>query len=222
MQLPAQTVSSTAFFRADSCGQFTRMSVVMTSARLGRHCRVVASLCSSVIVFRHRPRFVHRVHLGLPERPAPACARAGHADQDRTADRQPQGRPDTPLRAGVPDRCVSTSGSLLSGVHTRFQVIDTSEQEHVAGVAFKPGGMVPFFRVPAHEASDADVPPELLWGFRHAVTLRERLLESRTIEAALDVRSGAAGDGARRSRTLPLPMPSPRSIERHRRPALHE
>ena len=78
------------------------------------------------------------------------------------------------------------NGSLLSGVHTRFQVIDTSEEEHVAGVAFKPGGTVPFFRVPAHEASDADVPLELLWGSRRTVTLRERLLESRTIEAALD------------------------------------
>jgi AraC-like DNA-binding protein len=85
-----------------------------------------------------------------------------------------------------PYRCVSTSGSVLSGVHTRFQVIDTSEQEYVAGVAFKPGGIVPFFRMPAHEASDADVPLESLWGCRRAATLRERLLECRTIEAALD------------------------------------
>ncbi|MET0216253.1 MAG: AraC family transcriptional regulator [Vicinamibacterales bacterium] len=85
-----------------------------------------------------------------------------------------------------PYRCVSTSGSVLSGVHTRFQVIDTSEQEYVAGVAFKPGGTVPFFRVPAHEASDSDVPLESLWGSRRAATLRERLLECRTIEAALD------------------------------------
>src|SRR5262245_46972747 len=54
-----------------------------------------------------------------------------------------------------PYRCVSTSGSVLSGMQTRFQVIDTSEQEYVAGVSFKPGGTVPLFRVPAHEASDA-------------------------------------------------------------------
>jgi AraC-like DNA-binding protein len=85
-----------------------------------------------------------------------------------------------------PDRCVSTSGSVLSGVQNRFQVIDTSEQEYVAGVAFKPGGTVPFFRVPAHEASDADVPLESLWGPRVTATLRERLLESRTIDATLD------------------------------------
>jgi AraC-like DNA-binding protein len=83
-------------------------------------------------------------------------------------------------------RCVSTSGSVLSGAHTRFQVIDTSEQEYVAGVAFKPGGTVPFFRLPAHEARDADVPLESLWGARRTASLRERLLESSTIDAALD------------------------------------
>ena len=65
-----------------------------------------------------------------------------------------------------PHRCVATSGSVLSGVQSRFQVIDTSEQEYVAGVAFKPGGTVPFMRMPAHEASDADVPLESLWGRR--------------------------------------------------------
>ena len=29
---------------------------------------------------------------------------------------------------------------MLSGVQSRFQIIDTSEQEYVAGVAFRPGG----------------------------------------------------------------------------------
>ena len=32
---------------------------------------------------------------------------------------------------------VATSGSVLAGVQSRFQIIDTSEQECVAGVAFK-------------------------------------------------------------------------------------
>jgi AraC-like DNA-binding protein len=85
-----------------------------------------------------------------------------------------------------PDQCFSTSGSVLSGVQNRFQIIDTSEQEYVAGVAFKPGGTVPFFRLPAHEARDADVPLESLWGARRTASLRERLLESGTIDAALD------------------------------------
>jgi AraC-like DNA-binding protein len=83
-------------------------------------------------------------------------------------------------------RCLSTSGSVLSGGHSRFQVIDTSEQEHVAGVAFKPGGTVAFLRVPAHETADCDVPLEALIGPRPTAALREQLLESDTADAALE------------------------------------
>ena len=90
-----------------------------------------------------------------------------------------------------PHRSVATSGSVLSGVQSRFQVIDTSEQEYVAGVAFKPGGTVPFMRVPAHEASDLDVPLEALWGRRRTSALRERLLESGSADATLDVLEAA-------------------------------
>src|SRR5215468_481830 len=45
-----------------------------------------------------------------------------------------------------PHRCTSIDGSVLSGAQTRYQIIDTSEQEYVAGVVFRPGGTVPFFR----------------------------------------------------------------------------
>ncbi len=86
-----------------------------------------------------------------------------------------------------PERCVTTSGSVLSGVQSRFQVIDTAEQEYVAGVAFKAGGTVPFMRVPAHETSDADIPLDTLWGRRRTAALRERLLEADGIDAQLDV-----------------------------------
>ena len=48
-------------------------------------------------------------------------------------------------RAGRPE-CHATSGSILSGVATRYQIIDTAEQEHVVGVTFRPGGTLPFFR----------------------------------------------------------------------------
>ena len=85
-----------------------------------------------------------------------------------------------------PHRFVATAGSVLSGVQSRFQVIDTSEQEYVAGVAFKPGGTVPFMRMPAHEASDTDVPLEALWGPHRTATLRERLLEGNDIDSTLD------------------------------------
>jgi AraC-like DNA-binding protein len=85
-----------------------------------------------------------------------------------------------------PHRLVATSGSVLSGVQSRFQVIDTSEQEYVAGVAFKPGGTLPFMRIPAHEARDTDVPLEALWGPHRTATLRERLLEGNDIDSTLD------------------------------------
>ena len=54
------------------------------------------------------------------------------------------------------------------------------------GVVFKPGGTVPFMRVPAHETCDADVPLDLLWDRRRTATLRERLLEPDDPEAKLD------------------------------------
>jgi AraC-like DNA-binding protein len=83
-------------------------------------------------------------------------------------------------------RCVTTAGSVLAGAQTRYQIIDTSEQEDVAGVVFRPGGTVPFVGVPAHEVSDADVPLDALWGRHHTALLRERLLEGATLDAKLD------------------------------------
>ena len=93
--------------------------------------------------------------------------------------------------ADCPHRCVATSGSVLSGVQSRFQIIDTSEQEYVAGVAFKPGGTVPFMRAPAHETRNLDVPLEALWDHRCTSILRERLLASVSLEAKLDVLEAA-------------------------------
>src|SRR5579884_147818 len=47
--------------------------------------------------------------------------------------------------------CRVSAGSIVSGVSTRFQIIDTAEQEHVAGVVFRPGGTVAFMAGPARE-----------------------------------------------------------------------
>jgi AraC-like DNA-binding protein len=74
-------------------------------------------------------------------------------------------------------RVITTSGTILCGVQSRFQIIDTSEQEYVAGVAFKPGGSAAFFRAPAHETRDADTPLDALWGPRPTADLRDQLLE---------------------------------------------
>ena len=83
-------------------------------------------------------------------------------------------------------RAIDNAGTVLSGVHTRYQVIDTAEQEHVAGVVFRPAGQVPFMRIPALETHDIDVPVEVLWGRSRTAMLRERLLESETLDLKLD------------------------------------
>lgn len=83
--------------------------------------------------------------------------------------------------------CLRSAGSTLTGITTRFQIIDTDEQMHVAGVAFKPGGTKPFASVPANELCNVDAPLDVLWGRQRTSLLREQLLECRDAFAALDV-----------------------------------
>jgi AraC-like DNA-binding protein len=99
----------------------------------------------------------------------------------------------------VPDAVsvVTSPGSILTGMTTRYQIIDTDEQEYAAGVAFLPGGTRPFFDTPAHELSDVDVPLEAFWGPRATARLREQLLESPDPQRALDVLERALMDAWR-------------------------
>ena len=85
-----------------------------------------------------------------------------------------------------PHSFVSTSGTILAGAQSRYHIIDTSEQEWVAGVAFRPGGTRAFVRTPAHELRDADIPLEILWGRQSTAQFREQLLECRHPETLLD------------------------------------
>ncbi len=78
-----------------------------------------------------------------------------------------------------------TSGTVLTGVRTRYELIDSAETEYVMGAVFRPGGMPALFAVPAHEACDQDVPLDLLWGPR-ARELRECLLAAPGPTAKLD------------------------------------
>ena len=105
---------------------------------------------ASIWVFRDRPRprALERIL------PTGAAQLIVNLNEDRT-------RVYNPAR---PHECVSTAGTVLAGVRSRYQVIDTAEQEYVAGVAFRPGGTVAFVRGPAHETGDADTPLEMLWG----------------------------------------------------------
>lgn len=82
--------------------------------------------------------------------------------------------------------CTATSGTILTGPMSRYQVIDTAEQEFVAGVVFRPGGTAAFTAVPAHEIADRDVPLDDLWGARFGSALRERILEAKDAHRQLN------------------------------------
>jgi AraC-like DNA-binding protein len=86
-----------------------------------------------------------------------------------------------------PYRCTTGPGTVLAGVSSRHAIIDTAETEHVAGVTFAPGGLSYLFDIPAHETRDVDVALADLWGRAQTIVLRERLLESPTPAAVLDV-----------------------------------
>ncbi|WP_396234446.1 DUF6597 domain-containing transcriptional factor [Caldifermentibacillus hisashii] len=77
------------------------------------------------------------------------------------------------------DQFKSFRGSLLSGPHSNFVVIDTSAQASTIGVHFKPGGAFPFLNLPANELRNEHVSLDTLWGTK-AVEIREQLLEAET------------------------------------------
>lgn len=97
-------------------------------------------------------------------------------------------------RPEVEYQCEVASGAVLSGVQSRYCVIDTAEQECVAGVAFRPGGTVPFFPIPANETRDGNIALDLLWGRRSARGLREQLLEAPDPHAKLNVMERALAE----------------------------
>lgn len=77
------------------------------------------------------------------------------------------------------DRFKSFRGSLISGPHANFVVIDTSAQASTIGVHFKPGGASPFLNLPANELRNEHMSLDTLWGTK-AVEMREQLLEAET------------------------------------------
>jgi AraC-like DNA-binding protein len=131
------------------------------------------SFVESIWVYRSAPR-PHALERVLPTGAAQLIV---NLKEDQTRLYDPK----------VPTVCVATVGTILAGVRSRYQVLDTSEQEYVAGVAFRPGGTVPFMRVPAHELSEVDVPLDALWGGRRTAALRDRLFEADSADAQLDV-----------------------------------
>lgn len=81
--------------------------------------------------------------------------------------------------AATGEQRTATRGVLLCGPRTAYSVIDTSSQLAVFGFHFRPGGMLPFLRMPLDELHDREVGLDDLWG-RVADELRQRLLEAST------------------------------------------
>jgi len=88
--------------------------------------------------------------------------------------------------AGQPEHFQTFDAALLCGMYSSPFVIDTTCQESVMGVGFKPGGAFPFFRPPADELRDTHVSLDALWG-ASARDLRDRLLEAATTQAKFRV-----------------------------------
>lgn len=80
----------------------------------------------------------------------------------------------------------SFGGAVVCGAHSEPFVIDTSQEESVIGVHFKPGGAFPFFELPAGELHNLHVGLDDLWG-AVAHDLREQLLAATTPTAKFRV-----------------------------------
>jgi AraC-like DNA-binding protein len=81
--------------------------------------------------------------------------------------------------------------SLLIGIRSRFNIIDTAKLGSAMGVVFKPGGARAFLNMPADAFHDKNVSLDLIWGAM-VRNLRDRLRSAndpaekfRVLEAAL-------------------------------------
>lgn len=73
----------------------------------------------------------------------------------------------------------TTRGVILCGPRSGYSVIDTACQLSVFGFHFKPGGLLPFLRMPLDELHDQEIGLDCVWG-GSAGELRERVLAAPT------------------------------------------
>jgi AraC-like DNA-binding protein len=79
------------------------------------------------------------------------------------------------------------SNAVFAGPRSSCFTIDCNQQERVAGVQFRPGGVFPFIRMPVSEIEDASFAVEDVWGAEAASIVRERVLAASTPLATLQV-----------------------------------
>lgn len=116
--------------------------------------------------------------------------------------------------------CRRYSGAVVSGAYDHPFEIDTAAHARIMGVHFRPGGALPFTRVPPGELANGHFDAATFWG-PEAARLRERLCSAPThqdrfdiLDRALAVR--AAGDRSRArspiARALPRLMQSREAV----------
>jgi AraC-like DNA-binding protein len=81
-------------------------------------------------------------------------------------------------------------GAVVCGAHSRYFVLETSQQSEVVGVHFRRGGAAPFLGMPLSEIMDRHVGLEDIWG-PQVSALRQRLQEAES-SATLFARLEAA------------------------------
>lgn len=142
---------------------------------IARHYRPAAPLSAFVDLFWYYSGFVrpHAKERLLPTGTVELVVNL-REDQVRTYD------PDNT------EVCRHHPGSVVIGAHSRFFVLDTTEQNDVIGIHFKPGGAFPFLAPPVDEFRDAHVGLDAIWGMG-AAQLREQLLQAPTAEAKFAV-----------------------------------
>jgi AraC-like DNA-binding protein len=85
-----------------------------------------------------------------------------------------------------PHRFQTFHRAWVSGARSDYILIDVLPQSSMIGVHFKPGGLVPFLKMPASELTGQVIELDTLWG-RDAADLRDRLLEANGVRVRFHV-----------------------------------
>lgn len=80
----------------------------------------------------------------------------------------------------------SLRGAIVSGVHSRFFVVETRRPASILSVLFEPGAAHQCFGIPAGELHNQHVPLRELWG-SEADALYERLMTTSTIDERFSI-----------------------------------
>lgn len=95
---------------------------------------------------------------------------------------------DAPLNdcsAGLTAPTQPQAFAVLTGMFSRYQVIDSADLAHLIGIVFRPGGTTPFFSTCSHLFTNLETSLEDIWS-TNARSLRDQLCEAPTPQARFD------------------------------------